>query len=83
MRRAFSEQGVRLAQSTQVGPCIPVGIQLYRADVGPTSGPTRCLSHFRRGGEPERFLVKAADHLAQSDTIIWAESGSNCHKITV
>jgi len=34
----------KLAQKTQVGPCIPVGIQLERAEVGPTSGPTLCLS---------------------------------------
>jgi hypothetical protein len=26
--RSFSEKGVRLAQDMQVGPCIPVGIQL-------------------------------------------------------
>ena len=26
--RALSERGVRLAQKMQVGPCIPVGIQL-------------------------------------------------------
>jgi hypothetical protein len=24
----------------QVGPCVPVGIQLEKAGVGPTSGPT-------------------------------------------
>ena len=30
----------------QVGPCIPVGIQLQKDEVGPTSGPTWCLSHF-------------------------------------
>jgi hypothetical protein len=29
----------------EVGPCIPVGIQLQRAEVGPTSGPTWRLSH--------------------------------------
>jgi hypothetical protein len=28
-----------------VGPSIPVGIKLCKAEVGPTSGPTRCLSH--------------------------------------
>ena len=41
-----SEKGVRLAQTMQVVPCIPVGIQLEEAEVGPTSGPTWCLSHF-------------------------------------
>jgi hypothetical protein len=42
----LSEQkGVRLAQNVQVGPCIPVAIQLEQAGVGPTSGPTRRLSH--------------------------------------
>ena len=29
----------------QAGLCIPVGIQLEMAEVGPTSGPTRRLSH--------------------------------------
>jgi hypothetical protein len=42
---SWSEKGVRLAQKMQVGPCIPVGIQLFKAEVGPTSGPTRRLSH--------------------------------------
>ena len=42
-----SEQGVRLAQQMQVGPCMPVGIHLEKAEVGPTSGPTWRLSHFR------------------------------------
>jgi hypothetical protein len=32
--------GVRLAQEIQVVPCIPVGMQLGKAEVGPTSGPT-------------------------------------------
>ena len=41
-----SEKGVRLAQKMRVGPRIPVGIRLERAEVGPTSGPTRRLSHF-------------------------------------
>ena len=40
-----SENGVRLAQKMQVGPCISVGTQLLRAAVGPTSGPTWRLSH--------------------------------------
>ena len=42
------EKDVRLAQKTQAGPCIPVAIQLEKAEVGPTSGPTRRLSHFGR-----------------------------------
>jgi hypothetical protein len=29
-----------------VGPCIPVGMQLKKAAVGPTSGPTWRLSHY-------------------------------------
>ena len=45
----FSEKGVRLAQNMQVGPCIPVGIQLQKAEVGPTSGQTWRLSHFDGG----------------------------------
>ena len=43
---AASEKGVRLAQKMQVGPCVPVGIQLEKAGVGPASGPTRRLSRF-------------------------------------
>ena len=42
---AVSEKGVRLAQKMQVGPRIAVGVQLEKAEVGPTSGPTRRLSH--------------------------------------
>ena len=41
-----SEKDVRLAQKLRVGPCIHVGIQLYKAKVGPTSGPTWRLSHW-------------------------------------
>ena len=43
--RALSEKGVRLAQKMQVGPCIPVGIQTEKVEVGPTSRPTWRLSH--------------------------------------
>ena len=43
--RGCSEKGVRSAQHTQVGLCVPVGIQLENAEVGPTSGPTWRLSH--------------------------------------
>ena len=42
------ESGVRLAQKVQVGPRIPLGTQLERAEAGPTSGPTRRLSHLLR-----------------------------------
>jgi hypothetical protein len=37
-----SEEGVRPAQQMQdlASPCIAVGMQLYEAGVGPTSGPT-------------------------------------------
>jgi hypothetical protein len=42
-----SEKSVRLAQKMQVGPCIPVGIRLQKAEVGPTSGPTWCLSDYK------------------------------------
>ena len=44
----LSEIGVRLAQKVQVGWCIPVGIQLEKAEVGPISGPTWRVSHLRR-----------------------------------
>ena len=32
----------------EVGLCIPGGIQLEKAEVGPTSGPTWRLSHLAR-----------------------------------
>jgi hypothetical protein len=34
-------KGVRLGQTTQVGPRIPVGIRLQKAAAGPVSEPTR------------------------------------------
>jgi hypothetical protein len=46
---ACSKRGVRLAQTMQVGPCIPVGVKLEKAEVGPTSGPTWRLSRLRAG----------------------------------
>jgi len=46
---ASSEKGVRLAQKMQVGPCIPVGIQLQKVGVGPSFGPTWRLSHLPIG----------------------------------
>jgi hypothetical protein len=46
--QSLSEKGVRLAQKMQVGPCIPMGIQLEKAGVGPTSRPTWRRSHFDR-----------------------------------
>jgi hypothetical protein len=45
---AASEKDVRSAQKMPVGPYIPVGIQLEKAGVGPTSGPTRRRSHSGR-----------------------------------
>ena len=43
---AFSEKGVRLAQKMQAVHAFLSEIQLQKAEVGPTSGPTRRLSHF-------------------------------------
>jgi hypothetical protein len=45
LRAIARKDAVRSAQKMQVGPCIPVGLQLEKAGVGPTSGPTRRLSH--------------------------------------
>jgi hypothetical protein len=59
-------KGVKFAQKTQVGPCIPVGIQRWKAEVGPTSGPNffsqKVPREFRRrfshlGGEAGRLLL--------------------------
>jgi hypothetical protein len=59
-----SETGFRLAQKIRFGPCIPVGIQRVRDDVGPTSG----LSHLRvellhRGGHRGVLEVGAEDEV--------------------
>jgi hypothetical protein len=45
---SFRERGLSLAQNMQAGPCVRVGIQLQRAEVGPTSGPTWRLAHLLR-----------------------------------
>ena len=42
-----------MAKKMQVGPCIPVGIRAYKAEGGPTSGPTRRLSHLRHLPPPQ------------------------------
>jgi hypothetical protein len=52
-----SEKGVRLVQRLQVGPCIPVGMELYRAEVGPTFGPN--LASFSLGQRAGRDLSRA------------------------
>jgi hypothetical protein len=45
-----SQNGVRLlGPKVQVGPCIPAAMQLQKAEVGPTFGPTWRLSHFVAG----------------------------------
>ena len=56
----FSKKDVRLAQNVQVGPYIPVGIQLQKAGAGPASGPARRLSHFRDSDH-----ARAGGHLHQ------------------
>jgi hypothetical protein len=67
------EKGVRLAQQMEVGPCIPMGTQLGKAEVGPTSGPTGCLSHLAVRGrrapvalEPERLRAPSPGEKTQS-----------------
>ena len=61
----LGEKGVRLAQKLQVGPCIPVGTQLEKAEVGPASGPTWRLSHCGRAisMQPCAFLSKLAKEI--------------------
>ena len=56
-----------MAQKMQVGPCIPVGIQRQKAEVGPASGPTWRVPHLlilvvdrrvrRAGQDPGRAHV--------------------------
>jgi hypothetical protein len=63
----LGEQGVRPAQKTEVGPRIPVGVQLEKTEVGPTPGPTWRLAHF--GGvvvdaaEDNRLRAVLAQHV--------------------
>jgi hypothetical protein len=48
----------------QAGPRIPLGAQLYEAEVGPASGPPRRLSHLggeRRAGEELGVGLEPAD----------------------
>jgi hypothetical protein len=55
-----------MAQQMQAGSCIPVGIQLEKAQVGPTSGPTWRLSHFEVGDDRRHEdIVRPALGLAQ------------------
>ena len=62
---ACSEKGVRLVQNMQVGPRVPAGIQLEKAEVGPTSGPTWRLSHLPLVGHRRARLALEAvlEHL--------------------
>ena len=46
----------------RVGPCIPVGIQLEKAEVGPTSGPTWRLSHLGRQQRAQHRAEVPAEH---------------------
>ena len=73
-----------------VGPCIPVGIQLYRAEVGPTSGPTWRLSHLalrleldQRGllvAEAKAHLPDVLPHLRRAGDLAQGESVIlHCH----
>jgi hypothetical protein len=61
----LEREGVRLAQKIQVGPCIPVGKQLKKAKVCPTSGSTWRVS----------YLVH--DHRASSRAVL----GPRCHAL--
>ena len=54
------EKGVRSAQKMQVGPCIPVGIQLEQAEDGPTSGPAWHLSHLNSASLSARAAAAPA-----------------------
>jgi hypothetical protein len=45
---ASSEEGCQVGPEYASWPCIPAGMQLQKAVVGPTSGPAWRLSHFGR-----------------------------------
>jgi hypothetical protein len=63
------ENGGRVAQKMQVGPCIPVEIQLEKGEVGPTSGPTWRLCHLVQHLVVNR-LAPAAAHRAFGGIIV-------------
>jgi hypothetical protein len=54
---ATSDTCVRLAQKMAIGPCIPVGVQPQKAEVGPTSGPTWRFSHCAGGARGGRCAI--------------------------
>ena len=47
----------------RVGPCIPVGLQRQKAEVGPTSGPTWHLSHLMDVVQGEEDHQRRGDRL--------------------
>ena len=69
-------KGVRLAQKTQVGPRIPVGRQLEKAEGGPSSGPTRRLSHFGRDDDQQCHGVREVGEAADDAAVARAERGA-------
>ena len=80
---ACSEKGVRLAQKIQVGPCIPVGVQLDKAAVGPTSGSTWRIFRLRvsRAAQaiPSRWSTIRCDkhkHEFDVQNVTWTSLGT-------
>jgi hypothetical protein len=77
-----AKKDVRLAQKMQIGPCISVGTQLEKAEVGPTSGPTWRLSHSgsrRAGLQCPDFLaamVAEMDNVSAADVNAASPAGS-------
>jgi hypothetical protein len=68
---------VRLARERgQAGPCIPVGMQLQKAEVGPMSGPIWCLSHLAPRVD-DVLRLKAHPDLEDRGTrlLAWAPQG--------
>jgi hypothetical protein len=62
-----SEKGVRLAQKMQAGPGTPAGIRPQKAEVDPTSGPTRRLSHARAGRGGGQVAASKEDSLKEDE----------------
>ena len=59
-----------MAQQMQVGPCIPMGIQLEKTEVGPTSGPTWRLSH--SSGKRASELVSRT-YFVPPEIVLWCQ----------
>ena len=62
--KAWSEKCVRLARKIPVGPCIPVGVRLYKAELAQLLGQ---LGVFLTRVQPESEEGEGANHAEEDD----------------